>query len=56
MAWSMRVMWAGSSSIGAVLKSILPAFPLRVIAMSECAVMRPSLMASHNSGFSRIFW
>ena len=27
MAWSMRVMWAGSSSIGTVLKSILPAFP-----------------------------
>ena len=27
MAWSMRAMWAGSSSIGLVLKSILPAFP-----------------------------
>ena len=55
MAWSMRAMWTGSSSIGTVLKTILPAFPLRAIAMSECTVMRPSLMASHNSGFSRIF-
>mgnify|MGYP007115290168 CR=1 FL=1 len=27
MAWSMRAMWAGSSSIGLVLKSIIPAFP-----------------------------
>ena len=56
MAWSMRAMCSGARVMGSVLKSIFPASPLRAMATSECTVTRPSLMASHSWGLSRIFW